>query len=140
MKLDTYLSFDGDCRAAFAFYARVLGGKVAAMMTFGEANACGDLGEAARDLVMHARLDLDGFALMGTDATPQYPYQPIQGAHVVVNVDEPAEAERIFAALAEGGRVDMPMQETFWARRYGIAVDRHGVPWMVNCAQPAFAH
>lgn len=140
MKLDTCLSFDGDCRAAFGFYARVLGGRVVAMMTFGEANACGDLGEAARDLVMHARLDVDGFSLIGTDATARYPHQPVQGAYVVVNVDDPADAERVFAALSEGGRVDMPMQETFWARRYGIAVDRHGVPWMVNCAQPAFAH
>ena len=70
---------------------------------------------------------------MGTDATPDFPYRGVQGAHVVLNVPDAAEAERVYAALSADGRIEMPLQETFWATRYGILVDRFGVPWMVNC-------
>jgi PhnB protein len=62
---------------------------------------------------------------------------PIKCAYVVITLDDAAKAERIFNALADGGKVDMPLQETFWAHRYGITVDRFGVPWMVNCERAA---
>ncbi|MEO8011682.1 MAG: VOC family protein, partial [Dokdonella sp.] len=74
-----------------------------------------------------------GHRLMGTDGGCGMPHVPVKGAHVVVSLDTPEEAERIFAALSAGGRIEMPIQQTFWARRYGITVDRFGVPWMVNC-------
>ena len=137
MKLNTYLNFDGDCRAAFEFYAQLLGGNIVMMMPFGESAACDGMPPQALDKIMHARLVIGDDLLMGTDATPEYPHQGINGAHVAINVGEPAEAERIFAALAEGGKVELPIQETFWARRYGITVDRFGVPWMINCEQAA---
>ncbi|MBC7990383.1 MAG: VOC family protein [Luteimonas sp.] len=137
MKLNTYLNFDGDCRAAFEFYAQLLGGKIAMMMSFAESPGCDGMPAQALDKIMHARLVIGDDLLMGTDATPEYPHQGINGAHVTINVGEPAEADRIFAALAEGGKVELPIQETFWAKRYGIAVDRFGVPWMVNCEQAA---
>lgn len=133
MNLHTYLNFDGDCRQAFEFYEQCLGGAIMAMMTFGDAPACGDMPADSRDRIMHACLQLDNCMIMGTDATTAHPYPGVSGAHVVVNVHEPAEAERVFGALSENGRVEMPMQETFWARRFGMAVDRFGVPWMVNC-------
>jgi PhnB protein len=137
MKLNTYLNFDGDCRAAFEFYAQLLGGDIVMMMPFGESPACDGMSPQALDKIMHARLVIGDDLLMGTDATPGYPHQGINGAHVTINVGEPAEADRIFAALAEGGKVELPIQETFWARRYGITVDRFGVPWMINCEQAA---
>ncbi len=133
MQLNTYLSFDGDCRQAFEAYQRILGGKIHALMPFGENPQCEGISAQDREKIMHGCYELDGFLLMGTDATAQDPYQPIKGAHVTLNLSEPAEAERIFAALAEGGTVQMPLQETFWALRYGILTDRFGVPWMVNC-------
>ncbi|HET6396009.1 MAG TPA: VOC family protein [Pseudoxanthomonas sp.] len=138
MKLNTYLSFDGDCRQAFDFYARLLGGKVLAMMTFGEMpEDCGPVAPEARDRVMHGCMDLGGQLLMGTDATPQYPYEGVKGAYVTLQLEDVAEAERIFAGLSEGARrIEMPLQPTFWARRYGSLVDRFGVPWMVNCSDP----
>jgi PhnB protein len=137
MKLNTYLKFDGDCRAAFEFYARLLGGRITAMSTFGEAPACDHVAPAARDRIMHARLEAGDQVLMGTDATPEYPYHGVVGAHVVLDVEQPEQAERVFASLSEDGHVEMPIGETFWARRYGIVVDRYGVPWMVNCSLAA---
>jgi PhnB protein len=81
---------------------------------------------------MHARLEIGAQHLMGSDAPGEH-YKPSQGIQVAVSVAEPAEAERIFKALAEGGSTYMPMQETFWALRFGMCSDRFGVPWIVNC-------
>lgn len=134
-QLSTYLSFDGDCREAFEFYARTLGGEVVAMMTFADNPGCEEIGPEERNKVMHACYRLDGFELMGTDATALYPYRGVTGAHVALGLSDVAEAERIFAALADGGTVQMPLQQTFWAQRYGIVADRFGVPWMINCAE-----
>jgi PhnB protein len=137
MKLNTYLSFSGDCRAAFEFYEQLLGGKIVAMIAFGETSAREFVAPAAHDRIMHAHLEVGDSVLMGTDSTPEHPYEGIKGSYVAIHVDEPAEAERIFQALSEDGKVEMPIQETFWALRYGSTVDRFGVPWMVNCPRPA---
>lgn len=135
MQFTTYLSFDGDCRQAFEAYQRILGGTIHALMPFGDNPGCEGLAAADREKIMHGCYELDGFMLMGTDATEPYPYQGIKGAHVALNLDDPDEAARIFKALAEGGTVEMPLQETFWALAYGILTDRFGVPWMINCVQ-----
>ena len=136
MKLNTYLSFDRNTRQAFEYYAKHLDGKILAMATFGDTPGCDSLPES-RDLIMHAMIDIGGHRVMGTDATPDHPYEGVKGAHVVIDTPDPAEADKLFAALADGGQVVLPIQETFWAKRYGILVDRFGVPWMVNCvAQP----
>lgn len=134
MQLHTYLIFDGDCRQAFEFYAKTLGGKITVMTTFGETPACGDMPPETHDKIMHARLEVGAYVVMGTDSTPMHPYTDINGAYVVADVKEPAEAERLFKALSENGKVEMPLQETFWAQRYAILTDRFGVKWMVNCA------
>lgn len=136
MKLSTYLNFDGDAREAFEFYAGLLGGRIVAMMTYGQTPGCEGMAEADRDRIMHARLEIGADVLMATDSTPEYPYHPIRCAYVVFDADSSQDAERIFAALSAGGTVQMPMQETFWAHRYGITVDRFGVPWMINHAKP----
>ena len=85
---------------------------------------------------MHARLMLGDKALMASDA-PGGRFEPPKGFHVNIGVDEPAEAERIFHALAENGTVTMPLQETFWATRFGMLVDQFGIPWMINCEKKA---
>jgi len=137
MQLTTYLSFDGDCRQAFEFYRKTLGGKITDMMPFRDHPGCEGLTEQDQDKIMHARYELDGFALMGTDATVMYPYKGVSGAHVVVSLNDPAEAKRIYDAFADGGKIEMPLQETFWALSYGIVSDRFGVPWMINCEKAA---
>jgi PhnB protein len=73
---------------------------------------------------------------MGSDRPPE-DVAPMQGFSVSVTVDDPADADRIFAALADGGTMTMPIAESFWALRFGMLVDRFGTPWMVNCDKPS---
>lgn len=133
MRLKTYLSFDGNCRQALTFYAEQLGGTVSAMQSFGDTPGCDSLPASVRDGIMHGRVDVGPFSIMGTDATPDHPYPGIAGSYVVADVDEAAKADALFAALAQGGQIEMPIQQTFWAQRYGSLVDRFGVRWMINC-------
>ncbi|SDX94244.1 VOC family protein [Lysobacter enzymogenes] len=135
MQLNTYLSFNGDCKQAFETYQKILGGKIHALMPFADNPGCEHLSDAERGKIMHGCYELDGFMLMGTDATQACPYEAIKGAHVTLSLNDPEEAARIFKALAEGGKIEMPLQETFWALAYGILTDRFGVPWMLNCVQ-----
>lgn len=79
-----------------------------------------------------ARLDVGDAVLMGSDA-PSGRYEEPKGFSVSIQLKDPADAERIFRALAEKGTVRMPLEKTFWAQRFGMLVDRFGVPWMVNC-------
>lgn len=133
MLINTYLTFDGQCEAAFRFYADCLGGKVAELHRFGEAPPEMPVPPEAKNRVMHARLVVDDHVLMGSDTPPETPYEGIRGASVSLNVDRVADAERIFDAFAAGGKVVMPLGQTFWAARFGMLVDRFGVPWMINC-------
>ena len=134
MQLVPYLNFDGRCREAFAFYAKALGGNITAQMTYGEApqEMRAQMPPETYGRIMHMQLESDGALLMGADGPPSHGEQR-GGTTLNVMVDTPEAAERIFAALAEGGEVKMAMAETFWARRWGMLVDRYGKPWMVNC-------
>lgn len=138
MKLqwNPYLSFNGNCSEAFDFYAKVFGGKVVMMMTYGETPAAEHVSPAARGKIMHGRLVVGDQVLMGSDATPERPYEGIKGLSVAIQMASPPDAERIFAGLSEGGKVTMPIGETFWAARFGMCIDKFGVPWMVNCENP----
>jgi PhnB protein len=89
-----------------------------------------------QELIMHARLVSEDAVLMGGDAPPDR-YSPTKGVCISIQVDEPAKAERIFNALSDGATVEMPIQETFWAVRFGMLTDRFGTPWMVNCEKAA---
>jgi PhnB protein len=82
--------------------------------------------------IMHAKMTIDGETLMASDAPPGHFHQP-QGFSVSLTVDDPVEGERRFKALSEGGTVNMPFSETFWAKGFGMCVDQFGIPWMVNC-------
>jgi PhnB protein len=90
-----------------------------------------------RKKIMHACLTIGDESLMASDSPPGHQEDAVKGFSVSINVDKPAEADRIFAALAEGGTTRMPIQETFWAQRFGMLVDRFGIPWMINCAKPS---
>ena len=132
MQLNPYLNFNGQCEAAFRFYERCLGGKIVAMIPHAGTPAEAHVPAEWRDKIMHALLTVGGSALMGTDVPPDH-YKGSTGYSVQLAVDEPADAERIFGELAENGTVRMPLQTTFWARRFGMLVDRFGIPWMINC-------
>jgi PhnB protein len=136
MQSNAYLMFNGQCEAAFKFYEKVLGGKIEAMIPHEGSPAATSVPADWAKKIMHARLSVGGKVfLMASDAPPQYS-EPMKGFQVNISIDDPAEADRVFNALAEGGTVRMPIQKTFWAIRFGMLTDRFGTPWMVNCEQP----
>ena len=135
MQVNPYLNFDGQCAEAFRFYERVLGGKIEAMMTHGEAPIAGEVPPGWHDRIMHARLVVGDQVLMASDSPPEY-YQKPQGLYVSLHIEKSADARRIFDALADNGAVTMPFEKTFWAAGgFGMLVDRFGTPWMINCEQ-----
>jgi PhnB protein len=130
--LNPYLTFDGQCEAACTFYASCLGGKIVAMLRHEGTPAEAHVSPEWRDKILHARLMVGDQVLMGSDAPPGRYEQP-KGFSVTLGVDTPAEAERVFAALAEKGTVQMQMDQTFFAARFGMLMDRFGTPWMIIC-------
>jgi len=135
MRLNPYLSFNGDCETAFKFYEQCLGAKIEFLLTLGNSPMAKDAPPEQHGKILHGRLTVGGQTVMGSDAPPQRYEQP-KGFWVSLNFDEPAEAERVFAALSEEGKVFMPLEETFWALRFGMLVDRFAIPWMINCEKP----
>jgi PhnB protein len=136
MQLNPYLLFNGQCEAAFKFYAQCLGGKIEAMLPHAGTPAEEHSPPEWRDKILHACLNVDGQLLMGSDAPPPH-YEPPKGFSVSLQLKDPAAAERIFNTLVEQGTVKMPFQQTFWAYRFGMLVDRFGIPWMINCEKAA---
>jgi PhnB protein len=133
MQLIAHLNFNGNCEAAFKFYEETLRGKITFLMRVGE-SPMGDKAPAEmKEKIMHATLEApDGAVLMGADH-PQGKKVTPTGFCVSVQLKEPAEAERIFKALSEGGQVQMAFQKTFWSPGFGMCIDRFEIPWMVNC-------
>ena len=132
MTIETYLMFKGDCREAFEFYHSVLGGTIEAMFPYGDSPTDAQVSDEWKSKIMHARMVIDGQAIMASDAPPGRQDTPA-GFNVSLSVPSVAEAERVFAGLSEGAqRITMPLGETFWAKRFGMFTDRFGVPWMVN--------
>ncbi len=144
MKLIPYLMFfNGDCRAAFDFYAEALGGEIVALVTYGDMPAAPDqppMPEEAKAQIAHVNLVGGGASIMGGDSVMGVcGTEAIDGRNdttVNIEVETAEEAERVFAALSAGGKVQMPLTETPWAHRFGMFEDRYGKPWMVNCNKP----
>jgi PhnB protein len=134
--VNPYLIFDGQCEAAFKFYEQCLGGKIEAMITNGNSPIVDQVPVERHNQILHARLVVGDQVLMGSDSPPEH-YEKPQGFSVSLNIDAPAEAERIFNTLAEKGTVRLPLQETFWAARFGMLVDQFGTPWMINSEKAA---
>lgn len=136
MQLLPYLNFPGTCREAFGFYARTFGGTIEGIMTFGDSPMAAQMPPEMHGYVIHARMTVGSAVLLASDA-PGDRYQKPQGFSVTLNADSIEQAEQIFAALADGGTVEMPIQETFWAPRFGMVTDRFGIPWMINFEKQA---
>ncbi|HSM83929.1 MAG TPA: VOC family protein [Nodosilinea sp.] len=132
MQVNPYLFFDGNCEAAFKFYHQTLGGELGDMMTYAGSPAEGEVPPELGSKIMHTNLDFGDWGMMGSDCMPGQYAKP-QGFAVSLQVADPAEAERVFNALAEGGSIQMPFQATFWAKGFGMATDKFGTPWMINC-------
>lgn len=131
MQATPYLHFNGNCQEAFRFYEKVLGGKIEALHTYAQMPP-GTPPMAPPDKIMHASLRAGNVHLMGSDAADGY-YERPQGFRVCLSVPQPEEADRLFAALSPGGQIMMPIQETFFSRRFAMFSDRFGTPWMVEC-------
>jgi PhnB protein len=136
MQMNPYLTFKGQCEAAFKFYERCLGGKITAMITHGDSPMADQVPSEWRKKIMHVRLAVGDEVLMGSDVPPEH-YQEPKGFSVALAIENAPDAEHIFNALAENGKVQMPLQKTFWAARFGMLVDQFGIPWMVNCEKAA---
>ena len=136
MQLNPYLTFNGNCEQAFKFYEKVLGGTIEAMMPHEGTPAAEHTPAEWQKKIMHARMKVGDVRLMASDAPPGR-YEPPKGISVTLNIDEPAEADRIYNALSDKGAVVMAIQETFWAKRFAMFTDQFGTPWMINCEKPA---
>jgi PhnB protein len=134
MQLNPYLSFNGECEAAFKFYEKCLSGKITFMMPYEGSPMADQAPSGWRNKILHATLNVGDQVLQAADCLPGQ-YQRPQGFSIALAFKDPAEAERIFHALAESGTVQMPIQETFWAIRFGMLVDRFGIPWIINCGK-----
>jgi PhnB protein len=133
--LTAYLVFNSNCREAMTFYHDILGGDLK-VMTMGEAPMKDQIPPEAKDLVMHAYLHTPGFDLMASDGMVGQP--PVNGDSVelALGVTTIEDAERLFSKLSAGGTIKMPLQETFWAHRYGQTADKFGIHWMVSYNKP----
>lgn len=135
MQINPYLAFNGNCETAFNRYAQILGGTITFKMTHGESPMADSVGPDWQGKIMHATLSVGDRLLQGSDMQPQHFSKP-HGFCLSISTKDPAEAEELFNALAEGGSVQMPLAETFWSPRFGMLTDQFGIPWMINC-EPA---
>lgn len=135
MQIVTSLSFKGECRQAFEFYADVLGGEITAAMPFGDGPADMPVDARYKDWLMHCWLQVGDQAIMGADLPPEFAPnidKPKNGFDVTVHFKDVETGRRVYERLAEGGRAVMPFSETFWSPGYGSLIDKFGIPWMVN--------
>ena len=126
------LIFNGDCDVAFALYEQCFGGAVTSRVSWGDSPMADQAPAEWRDKILHATLTIGGAAISGGDVLPGV-YKSPQGFQLQLNLDDAAAAERIFTQLADGGLVTVPLQQSFWAQRFGEVVDRFGIPWAINC-------
>lgn len=140
MKLHTYLNYGGNCKDAFQFYEKHLGGKITMMMHNSEHPQPETIPVANflpgwKETVLHARMEIGGAVLMASDY-PSERFQPMRSVYLSLNVSSTPEAERLHALLSDGAEVFMPMQETFYAHRFSMLRDKFGTSWMIIHERP----
>lgn len=133
MRTDIYLNYNGTCEDAFRFYEEHLGGKVTGLTTHAAGPQSARFPDGWRDKVLHARLELGNAVLMGADIPGA---EPMRSAYVTLTLDAAEEVERAYDLLADGGKVFMEMQETFFASRFAMLRDRFGTSWMLLHEHP----
>ena len=139
MTLNIYLNFNGECRDAFEFYRSVFGGEFAIFQTF--RNGPPDMGvpEGELDNVMHVSYPIGSSVLMGSDMPSSMGPPPLVGGNYSISFSPESrdEADRVFAALSDGGAVQMPMADMFWGSYFGALSDKFGINWQIDCDAPA---
>ena len=136
MEVSAYLSFKGDCEEAFKFYEEELGAQHGLLFRYADSPMADVVPEGWDSKIMHGSVKIGGKLLEGADVPPEK-YEKPQGFSLSLNVPTPDEAEKVFEKLRDGGRVLYPMEKTFWSERFGMIIDRFGIPWMINCEATA---
>ena len=129
-----YLSFNGQCEAAFRFYEQRLGATMGAMFPYGDSPVAGDVPPGWGTKIMHGSITLGGITVSGADLPPER-YEAPKGIRVFLETEDPADTERLFQALAENATIEMPLQQTFWSVSFGVLTDQFGIPWTLSCAR-----
>jgi PhnB protein len=132
-----YISFNGNCAEAINFYKDVLGGEILYVQKYGESPM---KGMGKDDAVMHCTLKVGDTHIMACDNPEGQPSATGSNISLAIGSNDPAGAESMFAKMSEGGNVTMPMQQTFWAERFGMLTDKYGINWMFNCDKPEEDH
>lgn len=128
-----YLAFDGNCQEAMHFYQRVFGGKITMMLSGADTPMADQIPKEHAHRIIHARLVLkDGGTLMAGDVPADMPHQMPCGITISLIYDTVAEAERVFNALGDAGKITMPWAPTFWAKQFGMVTDKYGTSWAIN--------
>jgi PhnB protein len=135
MKLYTHLNFGGNCEEAFRFYEEHLGGKITMMMKKSELPAQCNIEPGMENPVVHARMSIAGVELIANDVPTSY-YKPIRSSYLFLALDSSQEADRVFAALSEGGEIGTPIADTFFASRFGQLRDKFGTLWTIIHQRP----
>jgi PhnB protein len=135
MRLNTYLNYGGNCAEAFRFYEEHLGAKIGMMMKFGDMPDPSKVIAGMENLVLHATITIGDSMIMASDV-PADRWKPMRSAYLALNLASDADAERLFALLADGGEVFMPLQETFFASRFAQLRDKFGTSWMLIHEKP----
>ena len=130
MQLDFYINYKGNCKEAFRFYEKHLGGKITMMSTFREMPNAENVPEERKDEILHARMELGGAVVMGADIPHA---EPMRSAYLTLRPDSTEEAEKIYALLSDGGEIFMKMEQTFFAARFAMLRDRFGTSLMLLC-------
>lgn len=126
------LAFNGQCEAAFRLYEQCLGGTISFMLRWGDSPMAAEAPTGWEQKIAHATLMIGNLGIAGSDPPPARYEQP-QGFQILLNMADAAAADRIFETLMTNGKIVMPLQETFWASRFGVLIDRFGIPWSINC-------
>jgi len=135
MKLVTYLNYGGNCEQALRFYEKHLGGKISEIGTYGQMPNAQSVSPEMKNAIMHARINIAGTDLMASDVPPER-FQPMRSVYLALSLDSTEEAERIYGLLSDGAEIFMPMQETFFAFRFGMLRDKFGTSWMIIHERP----
>lgn len=133
--INPYLTFNGRTEEAFNFYKSVFGGEFTTVMRFKDAPGDASKSEEQGNKIMHVSLPIGSAVLMGSDPPPQMDVNMGNNISISVDVDSTQEADRIYNALAAGGKNIMPMANAFWGSYFGMLIDKFDINWMVSCAK-----
>lgn len=131
-----YLNFNGDAAEALDFYTQALGGKVVHRQTFGDTQTEYPSPESYKDKIMHALFNAGELNFMVSDCPPDVSVSPGSNVSLALNFTDEGTIEKTFNAMAAGGTITMPLQDTFWGAKFGMVTDRFGISWMFNYDKP----